>query len=54
MKRAKFVGMLRDQIDRFEANWEANAAKDPSNWPDELTSQGWYEQFIAWLDLEES
>jgi len=45
--------MLRDQIDRFEANWESNAATDPDNWPDELSGAGWHEQFIAWLELDE-
>lgn len=44
---------LKGLVDQWKAEYAANQAKDPENWPDHEHFSNWYEDFSVWLELRE-
>ena len=49
----EFEANLKTLVDQWKAEYEANHAKDPDNWPLHEDNYSWYEDFSIWMELRE-
>jgi len=44
----EFVSRMKADLDRFQADYEANLASPPDgqHWPAEMSEGDWYDQFL--------
>ena len=43
-----FVAIMKADIDRFAANWRAQHAAKPEEWPLQMNEGDWYDQFLMY------
>lgn len=53
MKKEEFIKMIKNRIENFSEFWDKNHQKDPEDFPLEMWTGDWIEQFDMFLDQEE-
>jgi hypothetical protein len=41
----------KSDVQTFMAQWQRSIASGDANYPAELTADGWYQQFYAWMGV---
>ena len=52
MTRDQFMADLYNEVRKFDERWnQGQRGEEPHDWPDELESDEWWEQFLVHLEL---
>lgn len=53
MKTKEFVEKMKQKLDEYQADFDANQEKDPVLWENYEHFEGWFGDFCCYLEMKE-